>query len=271
MIKTSQNSLKKSDCDRNTSSLAGNYTVVLDIFEGPLDVLIHLIKKEKINIYEVSISKITDQYLAFLQTMQILDLNIAAEFLVMAATLIYMKSQILLNPKESHDEELEEQKKELIDRLIEYKKYKKVSERLNFLAEQQKNIFFRQGTILNKIGENRENIQVEIFDLVYTFQNVVHNMNEEETFIPIEISEIQIQDKIRSVLHYLSKNNIGLFNEILEGNYERKNIIVTFLALLELVKMGQIYIYQSTHFANITLSLNSFAAESNKKSMKQIA
>ncbi|MGA1875321.1 MAG: segregation and condensation protein A [bacterium] len=239
--------------------LLNDYKIVLDVFEGPLDLLIHLIKREKINIYDVSITRITDQYLAFLETMRILDLNIAGDFLVMAATLIYIKSRTLLSAKEEdEEEELEEQKNDLVERLVEYQKFKEAAEHLAGFEQEQTSLYFRPACHCQlKLAEKLlPDIKIEIFDLVLALQDVLHKVRQERVFIPIEITEIDMKDKIRQILAFLRHNQCISFKKILEGNYERQNIIITFLALLELVRVSKVQVHQSEPFGEVHVSIN---------------
>lgn len=246
---------KKDPAKEDALRLSNNYKVILDIFEGPLDLLIHLIKKEKISICDVSITKITDQYLAFLETMRTLDFNIAGEFLTMAATLIYIKSRTLLYPKQLPEEEdLMEQKTNLIKRLMEYQKYKKATEQLINFAQERNKVFFRPACQFEFTEKECSNIKTEISELVLALQNVFHKIEDKKALIPIEIREIDLRDKIRQILIFLSYNQNTYLEKILGGNYEKQNIIVTFLALLELVKTGSIQLNQSVTFGELKIS-----------------
>ncbi|MEW5800641.1 MAG: segregation/condensation protein A [bacterium] len=240
---------------QNTIPTKGEYRVVLDVFEGPLDLLMHLIKKEKIDIYDISITKITDQYLAFLETMTILNLDITSEFLVMAATLIYMKSQTLLTPKAPHEEEeLEEQKRDLVDRLLEYQRYKEAAENLCYLAEERSRLFSRPAIGTFSDGDF-STIEAGIFDLVLALRGILHKVPADEPVIPLKVSEIDIKDRIRQILISLRFLKSALFEELLEGKYERQNIIITFLALLEMAKTGMIRLKQPVPFGEITVAV----------------
>ncbi|MCL6583905.1 MAG: segregation/condensation protein A [bacterium] len=237
------------------------YRVVLDIFEGPMDVLMHLIRKEKINIYDIPIAKITDQYLAFLETMTTLNLDITSEFLVMAATLIYLKSQTLLSPKEPHEEEeFEERKKELVDRLVEYQQYKEAAEYLLHLANEHSRIFPRPPLLDQPDSLPGGDLfipgEVGIFDLVLAFRNVLQaHQQTQEPSIPLKIDTIDIKDKIEQILVFLQLYRSAHFEELLEGRYERYNMVVTFLALLEMARTGIIHLQQLTPFGKILISI----------------
>ncbi|MEW6379271.1 MAG: segregation/condensation protein A [bacterium] len=251
-----ENKNRKNQAIVSPVSSQSEYRVVLDIFEGPLDLLVHLIKKEKIDIYDISITKITDQYLAFLETMTILNLDVTSEFLVMAATLIYMKSQTLLTPKEPHEEEeLEEQKKDLVDRLVEYQRYKEAAEFLCTMADEHSRIFFRPPLPDPEQGDSLSIGEAEIFDLVLAFRNILHAHQAEEPVIPLKIDEIDVKDKIQQILVFLRVYHHAHFEELLEGRYERHIIVVTFLALLEMAKTGIIRLRQAMPFGKISISV----------------
>jgi len=249
----------KSKENQNAVPARGEYRVVLDVFEGPMDLLMHLIKKEQIDIYDIPIAKITDQYLAFLETMTILNLDVTSEFLVMAATLIYMKSQTLLTPKAAHEEEeLEEQKRELVDRLLEYQRYKEAAENLWHLAEERNKLFTRPPDYVEehvRAEGELPGIEAGIFDLVLALRSVLHKVPPEEPFIPLKISEIDIKDKIRQIQISLQLCKSASFEELLEGRYQGQNIIVTFLALLEMSKAGVIRLQQLSPFGEISVSI----------------
>ena len=246
---------KKDRARKNDSPFGNTYQVILDIFEGPLDLLIHLIKKEKINIYDVSISKITEQYLAFLETMHTLDFTITGEFLTMAATLIYIKSRTLLRPKDIPEEEdLLEEKTDLIERLVEYQKYKNATEQLMSFAQERSKVFARPSyNTQHTETVFSENTKAEISELVLAIQSLLKKIEKKEPLIPIKINEIDIKDKIQQILIFLRYNKNIHWEKILEGNYEKQNIIVTFLALLELVKNCSIQLYQSMPFGELKI------------------
>lgn len=233
--------------------------IKIDAFEGPLDLLLHLIRKAEVDIYDIPIAKITDQYISYLKEMEELDLDIASEFLVMAATLVEIKSKMLL-PKKKKEEELEEEdpRLELIEKLIEYKKYKEFAESLKDIDESTA-IYFKAPEIIDDI-ENKEvffkNITVE--NLMIAFKKIMDNYDnrhksEERVYENISSDEYKIEDKMEFILSLLKKNSKVYFNEFFLHSKSKMEIIVTFIAMLELIKLREIIVYQINNFDNITI------------------
>ena len=160
------------------------YKVQLEIFEGPLDLLLYLIKKEEVNIYDIPIARVTEQYLDYLNLMQLLDLKLAGEFLVMASTLMQIKSKLLLPVEERKQEEEEEDpREELVRRLLEYKKFKEVAERLERLEQAQSQVFRRRasGQIEDQAGaDGEEYFEASLFDLISAFSKILKVIPREE-------------------------------------------------------------------------------------------
>jgi segregation and condensation protein A len=226
------------------------YQVKLEIFEGPLDLLLYLVKKNNFNIYDIPISEITQQYLEYLELMKELNLEIAGEFLVTAATLMEIKAKSLLpTSQEELEEEVEKIRKELTDRLIEYQKYKNAV--LNFLRpreEVERNVFYRKLPIFT---EDDYYIEATIFDLLTAFSSVLKKVPKEYKEIVIE--EIHIEEKMRQILDYLKDKKYVLFEELLMQEATRKGMIILFLALLELIKLGQVIARQKEFFGEIRI------------------
>jgi len=226
------------------------YQVKLEIFEGPLDLLLYLVKKNNFNIYDIPISEITQQYLEYLELMKELNLEIAGEFLVTAATLMEIKAKSLLpSSQEELEEEVEKIRKELTDRLIEYQKYKNAV--LNFFRpreEVERNVFYRRFPVFT---EDDYYIEATIFDLITAFNNVLKKVPKEYKEIVIE--EIHIEEKMRQILDYLKDKKYVLFEELLRQEKTRKGMIILFLALLELIKLGQVIARQKELFGDIRI------------------
>lgn len=233
--------------------------IKIDAFEGPLDLLLHLIRKAEVDIYDIPIAKIADQYISYLKEMEELDLDIASEFVVMAATLVEIKSKMLL-PKKKKEEDAEEEdpRLELIEKLIEYKKYKEFAESLKDIDESTA-IFFKSPEIIDDI-ENKEvffkNITVE--NLMISFKKIMDNYDnrhksEERVYENISSDEYKIEDKMESILLLLEKNTKIYFNELFAKARNKMEIIVMFIALLELIKLREIKVYQINNFDNITI------------------
>lgn len=235
------------------------YKVKLDFFEGPLDLLLFLIKKEKIDIYDIPISRITDQYLEYLNIMELLDLDIAGEFLVMAATLIHIKSKMLLPKEEVPEEETElDPREELVRRLLEYKKYKDAAHRLGEMREKNKDVFLRKGEgsgskIISDDGT--EYFEASLFDLITAFKKVLTQIPK-EVFHEVIKSEFSVSDKIHLIYHLLAEAGHILFSALFRKAKNKDEAIATFLAVLELMKLREIVIVQKSHFDEIEIMRN---------------
>jgi len=220
--------------------------VVLPIFEGPLDLLLHLIKLNKIDIYDIPIALITKQYLEYIELMKEVDLNIASDFLLMAATLIYIKSRMLLPKQEQFEEE--DPRQELVEKLIEYQKFKEASQILRERYQVWSLAFPR------KTSKEEEFIlqELSIFDLLTAFKKLFET-SEPEIYIPKEY--IKIEDKIGQILDLLKIKKSIVFDELFKPGVSKIEIIVTFLALLELLKLRVIKAYQERPFGKILINL----------------
>lgn len=239
--------------------------VKLPIFEGPLDLLLHLIDKNKLNIYDIPIVEITDQYLFYIKKMEEQNLDIMSEFLVMAATLIHIKSKLLLPKITEEKEEEEDPRQELVNRLLEYKKYKHISLDLKERQLDAQRIIFKEPTIPNEVLEYEEKIPVNIImkdinlSKLYTiFKNVIKKQSDKidpirSKFGQIEKEEYSVYDKIEYFKQLLSKNKIVSFKKLIENTNSKQETIATFLAILELMKMGVITINQEQLFDDIII------------------
>lgn len=240
--------------------------VKLEAFEGPLDLLLHLIDKNKINIYDIPIAEITDQYLEYIKQMEEKNLEIMSEFLVMAATLINIKSRMLLPAADGEDEQEEDPRQELVDKLLEYKMFKYVSEQLKDKQEDASKILFKPPTIPKEIADFKEEIDVSelIGDLTLEklheiFSSLVKRQSEKidpirSKFGKIEKEEISLADKFIQIQEYGLKNRVFYFRNLLEQQTTRMEIIVTFLGILELIRLGRIMIEQERVFDDIKIT-----------------
>ncbi len=229
------------------------YEIKLDIFEGPLDLLLHLIKKNKINIYDIPISLITKQYLEYIKLMKILNLEVASEFILMAAILMDIKSAMLL-PKVEDEEEEEDPREELVRMLVEYKKYKEAGLRLL-----EREILNRDTFLRGNLGREREeNIYYEdisIFQLMDAFKRVMDKISKKSTY-DIRMDEGSIKEEMENILSRLrASNNIIEFEELIPNPCSKRHLILIFLALLELARLGIIRIYQALPFERINILL----------------
>ncbi|TCT15014.1 condensin subunit ScpA [Natranaerovirga pectinivora] len=242
-------------------------SIKLQAFEGPLDLLLHLIEKNKVNIYDIPIVSITDQYLEYIKQMENKNLDIMSEFLVMAATLISIKSRMLLPKKEKMEEESEiDPREELVERLLEYKKYKFICGELKDKQIDAQKVIFKESTIPEEIKNYEEKIPVEklmadidLSKLYKIFKNVMRKQVDKvdlirSNFGKIEREEFSINDKINYIKD-LSKNIKKLsFHNLLEKTKSKQEIIATFLAILELIKIGAIHITQENNFDDIEIT-----------------
>ncbi len=237
-----------------------SYKVKLNIFEGPLDLLLFLIKKEKIDIYDIPVSKITEQYLQYLDIMKLLDLDIAGEFLVMAATLMHIKSKMLLPQEEAELEEGEEldPRDELVRRLLEYKKYKDAAGHLLEMKDKNKNIFIRRGPSGNEAvykDEEGEYFESSLFELITAFRKVLKKVPK-ETFHEVIRNKFTVSDKIHTIYHLLAEKSKIYFSSLFGEASCKDEIIVIFLAVLELMKLREIIIAQRDFFEEIEIIRN---------------
>jgi len=235
-----------------------SYKIKLEIFEGPLDLLLYLVKKDHLNIYDIPIAKVTEQYLQYINLMQLLDLNIAGEFLVMAATLMQIKSKMLLPAEESQtEEEQEDPREELVKRLLEYEKFKEIAESLRKKETDQKEIFKRPKVEIEKeITDNKEvYFEASIFDLINAFSAALKD-GPKEVFYEVIKDEFTIGEKTHEILHLLLVTDSMRISELFNKAKNKLEIIVTFLAILELVRMKEIVARQTELFQEIEISRN---------------
>jgi segregation and condensation protein A len=231
------------------------YTFRLEGFEGPLDLLLHLIQKNELDIFNIPIALITEQYLEYLQLMKVLNLDIAGEYLLMASTLLHIKSRMLL-PKSSEEEEEEgeDPRTELVRRLLEYQKYKQAAEELEKRPMLDRDVFIRLiPTELEEEPEG-EKIEVNLFELLEAFQKVLERVKK-ETVHEVILEPISVEDKIEEILTLLERENRSLaFHRLFPEQASRRVVVITLLAILELVKMKRIRIFQLAPFETIRLS-----------------
>ncbi len=239
--------------------------VKLEVFEGPLDLLLHLIEKNKVNIYDIPIVEITEQYLAYVNTMDKQDLNVVSEFLVMAATLIDIKSRMLL-PKEINEEGEEiDPRQELVDRLLEYKKFKYIAEELKDKQTDAEKYLFKPETIPPEVAKYEEPVDiakllsdVTLKQLNAIFQAVMKRQADKvdpvrSRFGKIEKDEVSLSDKMAYVEEFSKNCTSFSFRALLNSQSSKMEVIVTFLAVLELIKISKIKIEQDRIFDDIRI------------------
>ncbi len=236
-----------------------NYKVKLNVFQGPLDLLLFLIKKEKIEIHDIPIAGITEQYLEYMNLMQLLDLEIAGEFLVMAATLMHIKSKMLLPKDEnSPEEEEEDPREELVRRLLEYKKYKEASCQLQKMHDRNKALFLRRvpgNAAKVSSADGTEYFEASLFDLIEAFRKVLKDVPR-EVFHKVVKNRYTVNDKIHEIYHFLAKSPKLYFLLLFRNAESKDEIIVTFMAILELMKLREILVVQKDYFGEIEVIRN---------------
>jgi len=233
-----------------------NYKVQLDIFEGPLDLLLYLIKKDEVDIYEISIERITKQYLKYIDTFKMLNIDLASEFIVMAANLMYIKSRTLLPKQEQppeDDAEEEDPRWDLIRQLIEYKKFKDAASFLTDKEEEQQDYFAYLTESEAPPSEDTPLPDANIFDLIRAFQKCVKRFEEEHDLGDIIDDRFTVADKIESLLSIIKTGKRTSLTDLFNKSTTKSEVIVTFLALLELMKMNQFRLFQANILGEIEI------------------
>lgn len=231
------------------------YNIKVPVFEGPLDLLLHLIKENKVDIYDIPIAVITGQYLQYIKMMKELNLDVAGDFLVMAATLIHIKSRMLLPvDEEASTEEQEDPRLELIQRLLEYQAFKDASLGLREKEEEWMNIFHREP--VKDVEAEAESAEpelylfdVNLFDLLGAFKKILDTAPPE--IVRITREALTVKDKISHIMEMLENNDTVRFEDFFKEDRSRVQIVVTFVALLELIRLGLVRAYQENDFGNI--------------------
>lgn len=237
----------------------------LESFEGPLDLLLHLIEKNKVNIYDIPIAMITDQYLEYVKHMEEESLDVVSEFLVMAATLLDIKARMLL-PKEVNEEgEEEDPRAELVARLLEYKTYKYMSLELKDMELDAEKIFYKPPTIPKEVEKYEQPVDLDklldgvtLAKLQQIFQSVMKRQKDKidpvrSTFGTIKKEPVSLEQKIAAVMGYARKHRKFSFRGMLSKQKDRTEVVVTFLALLELMKVGKIHLTQENLFDDMMI------------------
>ncbi len=232
------------------------YKVRLEIFEGPLDLLLYLIKRDELDIYDISLERITKQYLEYLQAFKELNIDVAGEFVVMAANLIYLKSRSLLPvdqqpPLEDVDET--DPRWDLIRQLIEYKKFKDAAAQLQVRELRQEATFARIGDGVAPEAAPLSLGEVGIFQLINAFQNVLKRLDAKEDLREIFGENFTVSDKIETILRRIGEGGSLRFSELFAQVASRVEIVVTFLALLELIRLKQVRAIQPNVFEEIEI------------------
>jgi segregation and condensation protein A len=234
-------------------SILDAYPIRLQNFEGPLDLLLHLIKQNELNIYDIPIAVITKQYLEYIELMQEMNLDMAGEFLVMAATLIHIKSRMLLPRPAPEQEDPEEDPREaLVRRLLEHQKYKAAAELLHERETVRSAQWIRPDERVTEIaGEEYEpELEVDLFSLMSAFRNVLDRLKQ-RPHVPLPEEQISIEARIEQLLERLSETEACGFEDLFEDVNHRSGMVVTFLALLEMIRLKLVRVFQGGSFGPI--------------------
>ncbi len=242
-----------------------SYHVRLTQFEGPLDLLLHLIRRDKINIYDIPISHITKEYLSYIEIMQELRLEVAGEFFVMAATLMRIKAQMLL-PKRPDEEDEEDPREELVRNLLEYRKFKEAANHFADRESYRRKVFTRPAVRPPEGEKDMSLMEVSIFDLVDAFKKVMEDLKNQISY-RIEKETYTIEEKIDLIRDRIESNSEILFTELFSGEFDRLEIIVTFLAILEMARLGELSARQMTSSGDVWLYR---PVETSKKILKEM-
>lgn len=229
--------------------MAEIYNIKIPVFEGPFDLLLHLIRENKIDIYDIPVALITGQYLQYIEMMKELNLEIAGEFLVMAATLIHIKSRMLLPPdEEAPTEEQEDPRLELVQRLIEYQTFKEAALSLRKREEDWMKVFCKE-----PVSDEAELylFDLNLFDLLEAFKKILDTASPEVVSITKET--LTVKDKMSIIMEILEGQDAIRFEDVFKDGTTRIQLIITFIALLELIRRGLVRAYQEKEFGNITL------------------
>ena len=241
--------------------------VKLNVFEGPLDLLLHLIDKNKIDIYDIPIAMIADQYMEYLHSMEEQDLGIMSEFLVMAATLLDIKCRMLLPRETTAEGEEEDPRAELVQKLLEYKMYKAMSYELRDRMEGQDRLLYKKPTIPQEVLKYREKADpaellsdVTLDRLHRIFEDLLRRQEDKvdpvrSRFGKIEQEEISVSDKLKELRAFAREHSTFSFRSLLKKQVSRTHLVVTFLSVLELMKTGSIHVEQESLFGDITIEV----------------
>ena len=237
--------------------MSEEYKVQLEVFEGPLDLLLYLIRKEEVDIYDIPIERITTQYVQYIELMRMLDLNLAGDFLVMAATLMMIKSRMLLPVEERpavEEEEEDDPRWDLVRQLVEYKKFKDAAIFLEGLEDERDGIFGREGEHLTlEVKPDMALRDVSLFDLLTVFNDALKKVSQED-LREIFAERFSVGDKIEAITQRLQREDRFPFAALFSEMASRHEIVCTFLAVLELIRLRQIRAVQDHPFGEILVA-----------------
>jgi segregation and condensation protein A len=237
--------------------MAEDLTISLPLFEGPLDLLLDMIRRQKLDIYDIPVAKVTEQYLAYIRLMQELNVDVASDFLVIAAQLIYIKSRMLLPPDpDAVGEEAEDPRAELVRRLLEYEQFKNAAEMLHQRELIENAAWTNPGSLDIDQAELEPEVAVSLYDLLLAFRDVVKRSEERPT-MELDREEFSIEQMMGFLLEKVnSARDVVTLTDVLPHITSRRGLITAFLALLELTRLKAIYLTQDKPFGEITVRSN---------------
>ena len=226
--------------------------ILLEVFEGPLDLLLHLIRTQEIDIYDIPIAQVTEQYLHYLEWMKNLNVNLAGEFLVMAATLILIKSKMLLppDPNASEDEDFEDPRADLVEQLLEYEKFKQAAHLL-YERETVELCIWPRGSQEFEEEEN-EMVDVSVFDLVQAFHQIVERFKD-KVVMEVSHDQVTLEEKLTEIRALVALKREFYFSLFLQTRISRTHLVLTLFALLEMVRVQEVRLYQKEVFKDIRI------------------
>lgn len=232
------------------------YEIKLDIFEGPLDLLLYLIRKNEIDIYNIPIALITEQYLVHLDMMRSLNLDLAGEYLVLASTLLHIKSKMLLPVEEDeHDEDEPDPRDELVRQLLEYQQFREAALKLETRPLLNRDVFKKGSTVETGADyDDQEMAELNVFDLVEAFHKIISTMEKGDS-LEIDVEKMSMTEKMNDIMERLAEKGYLTFAELLGANGSRMMLLYTFLAILELMRQRMIRVYQGCSFGVIRVCL----------------
>lgn len=236
------------------------YEITVDSFQGPLDLLLYLIEKDQVDIYDIPISQITDQYIRYIKDWNELNLDVASEFLVMAATLLEIKSKVLLPQKEEINDQIieeEDPRQELIEKLIEYKKYKNISLYFKDKEKNEEKIIYKDPEYFREFEEINEKIDIDLNLLCRSFKDILIKQdfanNENQRYHEIEIDTYTVQKKMEDIIYKMNQCNSIQFSILFQKCNSKNECIMVFLALLELIKLNKVIVNQNSLFEDFVI------------------
>jgi segregation and condensation protein A len=241
--------------------LMNEYRVQFEVFEGPLDLLLHLVKKQEVDIYQVNLTRIASEFVAYIDQMRELDLEVAGEFLVMAATLIYIKSRELLPADKkpevlSEEEDEEDPRFELIRRLVEYRKFKDAAGRLQVREVEMESIYERRPARPElEEPEAPRKAPVSVFDLIEAVSAILKRFGGRDEYREIQADPYTVSEKMSALREWIAQRGTLLFSELFAGAKTRSEVVVTFLAMLELTRLRTLVLRQGEDFGEIEIGL----------------